>query len=228
MERFITTEEIVQAAIDSAKAATYYRMPGSVVAYYPATQTADVQPMVNDVRLDLVTGAVVFEPWSVIYGVPVAWHRAGGCFSAGCLVQFDQVTLEAFDLDPTPWRAQGRSNKPVNPADVRRQGGNYWSATPADLTTSIQNAPTSKGWVLGIDGSQEQLIIQPGLIQAGASGTDFVALGTPTNAMLSALSSFATTAAAAGTVGQIAAAASTMKTALQAITSLPSTLFKAK
>ena len=63
---------------------------------------------------------------------------------AGFLEQNDQVVLEAFDLDPTPWRAQGRSTKPVNPVDVRRLGGNYWSADPTDLT-----GPSSDPDVLG-------------------------------------------------------------------------------
>src|SRR5579872_4438298 len=102
MRRQVTTEELVDAGTSALRASIYIRMPASVVSYDPVTRTASVQPMTNDVRFDVDTGAVVFEPWSVITNVPVAWPRFGGFVIAGFLQQYDQVILEAFDLDPGP------------------------------------------------------------------------------------------------------------------------------
>lgn len=177
MQRQITVEQIVQTGVDGLKATIYLRMPGAVVAYHADTQTADVQPMVNDVRLDLEMGTPVFEPWSVIYNVPVCWPRFGGFTIAGFLEENDQVVLEAFDLDPTPWRAQGRSKNPVNPYDLRRLGGNYWSANPTDLTGPMQDASAAgSALVIGVDGDSAQIRISKGSIQFGSSGGDAVAL----------------------------------------------------
>lgn len=184
MERQITIEEIVNAGTETLRASLYVSMPGSVITYYPSTQTADVQPMVNDVRFDLDTGEIVFEPWSVIHSVPVSWPRAGGFVIAGFLNQYDQVVLEAFDLDPGPWRAQGRSGQPVNPTDVRRLGGNYWRCNPTDLTGPITDAPTSAGMVVGADGNVAQIVIQSGSISLGKGSTDHVALANLTATQL--------------------------------------------
>jgi hypothetical protein len=186
MERQITTTQIVKAETRSARASIYVSMPGAVVKYYPDDQTADVQPMVNDVRFDVETGEIVFEPWSVIQRVPVSWPRmAGGFVIAGFLEEHDQVVLEAFDLDPSPWRAQGRSSNPVNPGDVRRLGGNYWRAEPTDLTGPIGDAPTAQGMVIGQDGQPAQIVVTPGKIQLGRSGGDFVSLASKVDSAIS-------------------------------------------
>lgn len=198
MQRQVTTEEIVNAGLDSLRNALYVSMPGSVIAYHADTQTADVQPMVNDVRFDLDTGAVVFEPWSVIQAVPVCWPRFGGFVVVGALAQYDQVVLEAFDLDPGPWRAQGRSGKPANPADVRRLGGNYWRCVPTDLTGPIQSAPSSPGMVIGPDGKVAQIVFDGSTISLGAGSTDHVALASKVDACMTAIATHVHTGVTTG------------------------------
>ena len=170
MLRQITHEQVIQDALDSHKASLYVRMPGAVVQYYPADQTADVQPMINDVRLDLDTDGIVFEPWPVIHRVPVAWPRMGGITICGFLNPQDGVILEAFDLDPSKWIGGGRTGKPYSPADSRRLSGNYWSAHPIDLTGPIQSAPTSDGLVIGVDGALQQIVFSPTSITVGQAG----------------------------------------------------------
>jgi hypothetical protein len=177
MQRQITTEEIVGQGLDQLKASVYLRMPGSVITYYPATQTADVQPMVNDPRTNLDTDAVAFETWPVLQGVRVAWPRFGNFTLCGPLNQYDAVVLEAFDLDPTTVWTQGRSGNPVNPADVRRLSGNYWSARPTDMSGPIKSAQAAAAaFLLGLDNDTAQILISSGLIQLGASASNFVAL----------------------------------------------------
>lgn len=177
MQRQVTTEELVNAGTEALRHSLYVSMPGSVVTYYPSTQEADIQPMVNDPRVNVDTGEIVFEPWSIIRNVPVCWPRMAGIVIAGFLNPQDQVILEAFDLDPGPWRAQGRSSQPVNPADVRRLGGNYWRCTSTDLTGPIQSAPTAPGVVIGIDGQAQQIVLASSGLTIGKAGAQVALSG---------------------------------------------------
>src|ERR1700761_3250280 len=120
----------------------YRCMPGWVVSYDEGQETATIQPGTNDVRQDLDTGETISEPFDSIPGVPVAWPRFAGLVLKGTLEKYDPVLLLAFDLDPTPWRKAGRSNKPVDPVDVRRHGGGYWLALPTDLTLARKPSGT--------------------------------------------------------------------------------------
>ena len=172
MQRQITTEQVVRAFTDSLKASLYICMPGTVTAYHADTMRVDVQPMTNDVRQDLDTDAVVYEPWPVITGIPVAWPRFGKFVLVGPMGVGDPVTLEAFDLDPNPAWAAGKSNSPVNPADVRRLSGNYWKATPANLTGPIADVASLGALLalLGIDGDTAQLLFALGALTLGKAG----------------------------------------------------------
>lgn len=182
MEKLLSAEVGVDAYCESLKNSLYVSMPGAVIAYYPGSAgkqaTADIQPIVNDVRVDLDTNAIVPEPWSVIYGVPVAWPTfCGGAFTVcGFLQPGDQVLLEAFDLDPTAWLGGARGATSVTPADVRRLGGNYWRANPADLLGATGPGPNSPGIVIGQANGSAQISIAPGAINLGQTPTGFVAI----------------------------------------------------
>lgn len=194
MEKQITMSEVARAAADGLRRSLYLSMPGSVVAYYPndtPTPTADVQPMVADVRFNLDTGAPIFEAWNVIQRVPVCFTRGGGFFVAVPLAKYDPVILEAWDLDPTAWRAGGRSGQPVNPHDVRRLGGNYWRCIPSDLAGPLTTQLPANAMAIGKDGDQAQIIFSAGKIQLGATGGDAVALASVVDAFVSALKTFA-------------------------------------
>jgi len=202
-------------------------MGGNVVNYYPATMTADIQPNPNDVRTNLDTDGNVFEPWPVLKNVPIAWPRFGGFVLVGPLKQYDPVTLEAFDLDPTTWLAQGRSTKPVAPNDVRRLSGNYWSATPTDLTGPIKDASeAAAAFLLGLDGDTAQILFAAAALTLGktgaqvtiAGGANTLAVGPWATGLASALGAFAMTVSTATTATQIAGAATTL---LQALGLLP-------
>jgi protein gp138 len=190
VDRHIELSSIIQGAMSTLKASMYISMPAAIVDYNPATQTADVQPMLNDPRENLSAEEVYFEPWGIIQNVPVAWPRMGGYVIAGFLKPMDQVVLEAFDLDPTAWRAQGRSLQPVNPGDLRRLGGQHWRVNPTDLTGSQtagvnKSAPTVPSLVIGLDGGLPLITITGTTIQLGEGATSYVALATLVAAELS-------------------------------------------
>jgi hypothetical protein len=133
VERSLTLSEILKVAGDALRNSMYHAMPGSVVAYHAGEQTADVQPMVNDVRFDLDTGARTSEPWQVIPHVPVAFPKMGGLAVYCDLAAGDQVLLFAQDLDPTAYRQTAQRS---DPGDVARHAGSYWTAHPADMTAA--------------------------------------------------------------------------------------------
>lgn len=227
MQRQITTEQIIGAAIETLKGSLYIRMPGSIVSYDPTTCTATVQPMVNDVRFDLETDAVVFEPWPPIPNVPICFPRMGGITICAFLEPQDPVILEAFDLDPTSVWQQGRSSNPVNPNDVRRLSGNYWSATPTDLTGPVADAPSAQGMIIGIDGQLQQVCFDASYVYLGrkATATDFVALASKVDACMLAIKSHTHPVPASGlldSTGHACTGSATSSTS-GALASLPAT-----
>lgn len=146
MERQITLAEIVAAAVETLRNSVYHSMPGTVTAYDASHQTADVQPMVNDVRINLDTGARVSEPWQVIPAVPVIFPKFSGLTVYCDLAVGDAVELVAYDLDPTAYRSGGQR---TDPADVSRHVGSYWRAFPGDIRTSGAMPGTAGTLVLG-------------------------------------------------------------------------------
>jgi hypothetical protein len=182
MDRQVTLEDCLQATADDLRASLYLSMPAAVLAYHPgpagAPSTVDVQPMVMDVRTDLDTGEPVFEAWSPIFAVPVLWPTfCGGTFAIqGFLQPNDQVVLEAWDLDPSSWLAQGRSRAAVQPIDLRRLGGNHWRANPVDLIGPAGAAPTSPGITIGQTNGTASITFGPGVLQLGKGAAQFVAL----------------------------------------------------
>lgn len=176
MERQITISEVATAAADAARNDMYHCYPGAVVSYNDSAETAVVQLMTNDVRVDLDTGARISEPSQQLQGVPVAWPRFGGFVIKGPLAQYDPVMLLAIDLDPTPWRNAGRSLKPVDPGDVRRHGGGYWFALPCSLLVGHPQGSIAGKLTIGAEGGQPLIVIDGSSIQLGATGNDFAAL----------------------------------------------------
>ena len=235
MQRQITTEQIVETALESHRASMYFRLPGVVVAYYPTTQTADVQPMTNDPRTNLDTDAVETEPWPVLLQVRVAWPKfggpTGGFIFCGPLKVGDPVILEAFDLDPTTAFKAGRSTTPVDPSDVHRHGGGYWSCTPADLTAvAASAAAAATAFLLGIDGDQAQVQFSPGSIQLGATGGDFMALASKVDACMAVIKTHTHPVTVTGVTPGTGAgvAASTASAALSSLPATGSALVKAQ
>jgi hypothetical protein len=154
------------------KAGTYYTLPGIVVAFYPSTRTADIQPAVNDPRFDPDTGDLILENFPIIPHVPVAYPCGGGFEITWPLSQGDKVTLEAYDLDPTKHIQTGNQE---NPPNVGRQRGAFWRATPEDVTQGQSSAGTAMT-IGAVGGGDPVVSFQGSKIQLGASPSDFVAL----------------------------------------------------
>jgi hypothetical protein len=196
LKRSITQSDVAAAAAESVRDAMYHCMPGSVVAFYGSEQTVDVQPTVNDVRTDLVSGARISEPWPVIPHVPIAFPRFGGYAVAGPMSVGDRVLLVAFDLDPTAWRQTGNRS---DPGDASRHAGGYWLAIPCDLTVPgvmKDAAAAAQGLVIGVDGAAPQIRINGSNIQLGNAGGDFIALASKVQTAIADLATWVKTGVA--------------------------------
>ena len=167
MREQVTLTEIndTQSFADGAR--RYFRMPGIVKTFYPGVPrksppAIDVQPAVHDVRFDTTTGERYSEPWPLLYRVPVRYPGGGGLFLWWDLKAGDKVDLEAYDLDPGAFLANGQ---PSDPASTRRNAGCHWVAVPGDVTDgSLLPAAngavcigTPNGVMVAIDGSTVNL-----------------------------------------------------------------------
>lgn len=196
MRRLVTLSEILTAFGDRIKAGTYYTLPGIVVAFYPSTRTADVQPAVNDPRFDPDTGDLVLENFPIIPHVPVAYPCGGGFEITWPLAEGDKVTLTAYDIDPTKHIQTGNQE---NPPNVGRQRGAFWRATPEDVTQGQSSAGTAM--TIGAKGGGDpQISFQGSKIQLGASPSDFVALASKVDTMMTALKNMAQTLSGSGAI----------------------------
>ena len=201
MDRHVLHEDVIGSAVSSLRASIYVTWMGAIVSYDPKSRTASVQPMQNDPRDDVDTGAVVSEPWPVLHGVPVAWPRFGGFMIVGNLNPGDAVTLQAFDLDPTTVIRQGRSQSPIDVAYVRRLSGNFWRIIPDDIVSPASDVPGSGVTIMGLDGNSAQVRISSGSIQLGASASHPVSLSNLVDGNFSNIIQACTSAAGAAVPG---------------------------
>jgi hypothetical protein len=180
MDRHVRDEDVVQAGLDTLVGSMYFAMPGTCVSYNDTTQRASIQPNLADVRRDIVTNLPVYEPWPVLQNVKVFWPQSGTMIMAGSMKPGDQVTLEAYDYDPTGITQPG--TQIVNPVDVRKLGGNYWRARPDAMTVPLSAADAAAikaGGLVGMpsasaQGAQIQFV--PGSILLGVGAVNPVAL----------------------------------------------------
>jgi len=165
----IDLPEVLDTAAGTLRGSIYKCMPGIVQTYYPSTQQADIQPAVNDVRIDPILGTRISEPWPVIPKVRILFPVFGAFILYADLVPGNKVVLLGFDLDPSAFMRSGQASDPV---DTRRHGGSYWVAIPGDITDGGAQAPTGSLLVLGANG-------------------DFAALATKVDAIMTLLKTFA-------------------------------------
>ena len=182
--RQIELGEVLDAQAFALLGSIYKIWPGIVTAYHASSAGSsppevDVQPAVNDVRIDTELGTLVSEPWPVISRVPVAMFKAGGFAILAPLKAGDVVTLLGYDLDPTAFRSSGNQSDPI---DTRRHGAGYWVALPFDITDP--GALTDPGANLQV------IAPSGGKVVFGAGATDAPALASIVDANFSAIITF--------------------------------------
>ncbi len=190
MRNQISDAEILDAHEHGVRAALYKVMPGIVVAYHPSSAgksppSVDVQPAINDVRIDTETGERTPEAWPIIPSVPLAWPKGGGASIAFAMAKGDKVLLLSFDQDPTAHRGTGNAE---DPPDAGRHRGGHWVALPFDITDAGAVA----------DPGGDIVITPAAAVVVGPGASDFAALASKTNAAIKAWGTWAASGTGTG------------------------------
>lgn len=141
--------ELIRRAIASERADIQVSMPGIVVSYDPATETATVQPATRRARYN-AEDEIVAEEINPIQNVPVIWPSCGALSIHGVLTEGDGVDLVFSTYSHSGYRNTGSVSTPL---DLRPQSLSYPKAYPGfkpksktglDTDNSI-GAPTTGG-----------------------------------------------------------------------------------
>lgn len=171
-------------AHDALRETVHTSLPATVVTYYPATQTADIEIMVNRPMIDLVTGDVEYEVFPQIPQVPIAFARGGGFVVAFPLNPGDGLSFVCTMYDFEAWRTTGQIASPIDPTPHGLQGWAF-PTTILDSKPILSAAAAGAGLVVGFDGTGAQIHIPTGGASVSIVQASTVALGDATTASAS-------------------------------------------
>lgn len=194
----VTLPMILQDHFEGQMQDVHTCVPGQIVDWSASAQTATVQPMIRK-PLRSSDGFIVYERPPAIKNVPCFVMRAGGFLISVPFAAGDPVWLMFSEQSYSEYLATGQV---ASPKDIRRHGTGYPFAMPgpAPDASALQSVASDK-LVVGRDGDDAALLeISPGLISAGATGTQFVALANLVSSELSAIKS-ALSSVAGGVAG---------------------------
>jgi hypothetical protein len=109
--------EVLREALEQRLSDLHTAMPGSVVKYNPATQEADVQPLLKRAYVN-EDGSEGTDLLPVIQGVQVLFPRAGKFFITFPIQVGDPVFLVFSERSLDEWSASS-GNVPLDPIDLR-------------------------------------------------------------------------------------------------------------
>lgn len=112
-----TLAELLQAAMTFRQERLHTSLPGRIETYDPATQTADVQPLIQ--RTLVASDGTELDPESlpILHDVPVAFPRGGGFYLTWPLQAGDLVHLIFVERSTDQYRASG--GEETRPLDFR-------------------------------------------------------------------------------------------------------------
>lgn len=111
MDRRASLETAIQTGIDSSLKDLHTCLPGEVISFNPAEQTADIQPSIKR----LLNGKLVNLP--VLKAVPIRYQRSSDFSITFPLVVGDHVLLIFCERSIDTWLEQGGIK---GPDDIRR------------------------------------------------------------------------------------------------------------
>ncbi len=173
---------VLEAFQADDRARLHVALPGRVESYDPATQTADIKPMVLAVTRDQDDTRGT-DPHPVIPAVPVAFSRGGGYFVTFPLVAGDSGLLVFCEADLGPWRATGVDSDPLDDGRHTLAGAVFY---PGLETVARALATRPDHLVLGKEGGLE-IHLDDTFVQLGAVGGQLVALSNLVDARFAAI-----------------------------------------
>lgn len=118
--------ELLREVIESRLTDVHTSIPGRVVSYDAATQTADIEIVIQRAE-QAASGAIVHETYPVIPNVPVGWPSGGGYSFQFPLSPGDGVWLVFSEASIATWRETGEVSPP---GDLDRHDLSYPIALP--------------------------------------------------------------------------------------------------
>ncbi len=160
-----TFPEVLEAVIKSRLLELHTAIPGKVVSYDAATQTAEVAPVVLRAE-PKEDGGNTLTPLPSIPNVPVSWHRGGGAALTMPLAAGDHVLLIFNEAAIGHWRASGEL---APPGDLRRHSLGYPYAVPG-------GAPESQALTDAAGPGEVVLTVGDNVFRVGGASAEMVAL----------------------------------------------------
>jgi hypothetical protein len=161
--------EIIKRAIEVQLSRLQTSLPGRVVTYDAAEQTAAVQLTVGDTP--------------PLTDVPVSWPRGGGYFVHAPLTAGDHVWVHFCSEDFSGWREQGTQQPPR----MLRRHGLYAYASPGAFVDGDELPDLPGHFVCGKVGGPQIHIDGTDVRLGDDSASDYVALASLVLARLTAL-----------------------------------------
>lgn len=167
--------DVILAAIDASRRSLHTALPGKVLEYDAATQTATVQPMVQASTQD-EDGYWGHEDLPEIYDVPVQFMRSPS-FTLTFPIPVGTTGLLVFcERDIGQWRYTGQSGSPGDQRCHSLAGAVFF---PTMAPNSEVSAVSAANVVLEPKGSA--------IVQVGSEASHFVADASAVSSVLTAL-----------------------------------------
>ena len=160
--------EVIRGAVVSWLADVHTSLPGTVLSYDTATQSAAVKPAVQR-STPRREGGWSHKDYPVIPNVRVAWLAAGGCSLQMPLAKDDAVWLL---FSESCWAQYRRTGQVTPPGDERRFDLSYPVALPVALTAALRSVtggphvevPSGKVMTVGGDPSGMHFVALENLV----------------------------------------------------------------
>ena len=168
--------ELIRMAIARALADVHVSLPGSVQAYDPATQRADVQPLLRRTLVASDGTELAAETLPILMDVPVVFPRGGGGFVSWPLAKGDLVHVVFVEASIDQWL--DGDGELTTPSDFRRHSLSDAVAYPGLYPRGRALADAhAENLVWGFDGGAQVHVRPDGEVHlASNEAADYVAL----------------------------------------------------
>jgi hypothetical protein len=179
--------EVIRLALDSRQRNVHTALPGTVVTYDAATQTASIDLLI-EIAIPSRSKGHVYEQIPTLHGVPIGHPRGGGYVMHFPLVAGDHVWVMFSERSLDEVIKNGRRSQP---RDLRMHNLSFAYAIPASSPAqrdALENMP-GDALVIGREDDDEcQIRISAdGIVLSGGGDAGAVALADKVHASISAL-----------------------------------------
>lgn len=164
--------QVIQGALDEQASNMHTCMPGEVVEYDAATNTAQVKPLLGKSQFD-EEGNELSLPYPNMYTVPVVWPRSSGYVFRFPVEAGDTCLLVFAEADIENWQDTGKVSDPEDDrrfdlSDAVAFMGFF--SKPQEESTATDTGEIESGMVLGKDGADSRIFIDDSKIELGGQG----------------------------------------------------------